>query len=313
MEVDHVRIEMDRRSASASDGGLRAHGARAPDRPVTLRAAVFDLDGVITRTAHLHAAAWKETFDAFLRARADREDEPFRPFEEEDYLAHVDGRPRLEGVRAFLASRGIDLPDGGPQDPPGGETVRGLGERKNARFRELLAERGADIDPEAVRLVRELRERGIAVGVASSSKNCQAVLRRAGLEHLYDARVDGLTSERRGLRGKPNPDIFLACIELLGVSDPRRAMVVEDAGAGVRAAREGGFGLVLGVDRGGNRSTLRESGADWIVGTFAGLSAERVVARFEAESRAYRARSGSSEARAADDGAAADEAAEAHE
>jgi len=248
-------------------------------------AAIFDLDGVITFTARVHAASWKELFDEYLRSREKRVGEPFRPFTDADYRAYVDGRPRYEGVRTFLASRGIALPDGDPSDPPDAETVCGLGNRKNLRFRELLQELGADVDREAVRFVRELRERGIRVGVASSSRNTELVLERAGLTSLFDARVDGLLSARLGLRGKPAPDIFLECLKRLGASDPQRAIVAEDAMAGVEAGRAGGFGCVLGVDRGGQAVALREHGADWIVRDFREVTPERV--RVYLENRAH--------------------------
>ena len=249
--------------------------ARAPE------AAVFDLDGVITLTARVHAAAWKELFDGYLRERARRRGEPFRPFDAEgDYRAHVDGRPRYDGVRAFLASRGIALPEGAPDDPPEAETVAGLGNRKNAIFLAALRRMGAEVDGEAVRFVRALRERGVRVGVASSSRNCREILERAGLADLFQARVDGVESARLGLRGKPRPDIFLRCLELLGGRDPARAMVVEDAVSGVEAGRAGGFGLVLGIDRGGSGAALRGHGADHVVRGFGEVSPEWVEAWF---------------------------------
>ncbi len=206
-------------------------------------AAIFDLDGVVTFTARLHSEAWKQLFDEFLRSRAEATGEPFRPFTDADYNAYVDGRPRLDGIRTFLASRGITLPEGTSSDPPDAETVAGLGHPKNRIFRALLVERGVDVDGGAVRLIRELRERGVRVGVASSSKNTPLILETAGLESLFEARVDGITSEELGLRGKPAPDIFLACLERLGARDPGRAVVVEDAVSGVEAGRAGGFGL----------------------------------------------------------------------
>ncbi|HET9985216.1 MAG TPA: trehalose-phosphatase [Longimicrobiales bacterium] len=244
--------------------------------PARFEAAIFDLDGVVTFTARVHAAAWKELFDTYLRSRERTHAEPFRPFTEADYRTHVDGRPRSDGVRTFLASRGITLPEGRPDDPPEAETIAGLGNRKNALFHARLREMGVEVDAEAVRLVRELRARGIRVGVASSSKNTGPILEMARLEGLFDARVDGIVSERLHLRGKPAPDSFLECLRRLGTPDPRRAMVVEDAEAGVEAGRAGGFGLVLGVDRGGRAIALREHGADWIVRDFRDVSAERI-------------------------------------
>ena len=246
----------------------------------TPEAAIFDLDGVVTFTARIHAEAWKRLFDEFLRSRAEAAGEPFRPFTDTDYRAHVDGRPRSDGVRTFLASRGITLPEGAPSDPPDAETVVGLGRRKDLIFRDLLAERGVEVDTDAVRLIRELRERGVRVGVASSSKNTALILEKAGLADLFDARVDGIVSEELGLRGKPAPDIFLVCLQRLGVCDAQRAVVVEDAIAGVEAGRAGGFGLVLGVDRGGHGIALREHGADWVVRDLRELSADRIEAWF---------------------------------
>jgi trehalose 6-phosphate phosphatase len=245
-------------------------------------AAVFDLDGVVTFTARAHAAAWKELFDDYLRGRAARFGETFRPFDREtDYREYVDGRPRYDGVRAFLASRGISLPYGDPSDPPGRETVCGLGNRKNLLFQAVLRREGVDVDREAVRFIRDLRSRGIRVGMASSSKNATLILRTAGLLDLFDARVDGHTSERLGLRGKPAPDIFLECLERLAAPDPGRSLLAEDAVAGVQAGRAGAFGLVLGVDRGGRAVSLREHGADWIIRSFREISPDQVEAYFQ--------------------------------
>lgn len=248
-------------------------------------AAVFDLDGVITFTARVHAAAWKELFDTYLRHRAQRSGEPFVPFEDADYRAYVDGRPRYDGVRTFLASRGIVLPVGDPSDPPDRETICGLGNRKNALFHERLRRMGVDVDHDAVRLVRALRAAGVRVGVASSSRNAAMILERAGLSDLFEARVDGVLSARLGLAGKPRPDIFLQCLQMLGVREASRALMAEDAIAGVMAGRAGGFGLVLGVARGNHWLALREHGADWIVRDFGALSVELIVRYFAG--RAY--------------------------
>lgn len=244
-------------------------------------AAVFDLDGVVTFTVRLHREAWTQLFDEFLRSRAEATGEPFRPFTAADYRAFVDGRPRLDGIRTFLASRGIALPEGMPGDPPDAHTVAGLGHRKNRIFRDLLEERGVEVDDDAVRFIRELRDRGVRVGVASSSKNTALILERAGLADLFEARVDGLVSEELRLPGKPAPDIFLVCLERLGARDPARAIVAEDALSGVEAGRAGGFGLVLGVDRGGQAIALRERGADWVVRSFRELSPDDVERYFE--------------------------------
>jgi alpha,alpha-trehalase len=249
-------------------------------------AAVFDLDGVLTFTAQVHAAAWKQLFDEYLQSRSARFGEPFTEFSEYDYRAYVDGRPRYEGVQTFLQSRGINLPYGTPADSPMQETVCGLGNRKNALFLRKTEEMGVEVDQEAVRFVRELRAQGIRVGLASSSKNAGPILERVGLSGLFAVRVDGLVSERLGLAGKPRPDIFLKCLELLtGGSNARDAVVVEDAIPGVQAGRAGGFGLVLGVDRNGEADSLRKNGADWVVADFREISAAQVQEYFR--SRAH--------------------------
>jgi len=244
-------------------------------------AAVFDLDGVITFTAKVHEAAWKELFDPYLRLRQERFGEVFRPFDEADYRAYVDGKPRYDGVASFLNSRGVQIPRGAPDDAAEAETVCGLGNRKNLLFNSKVAEMGVDVDSEAVRLVRELRERGVRVGLASSSKNAAAILERVGLLELFGAVVDGVVSERLRLRGKPAPDIFLQCLEeLAGHREARRSMVVEDAIVGVEAGRAGGFGLVLGVDRVGEAAALRQHGADWVISDFGQITGEQVVEYF---------------------------------
>jgi alpha,alpha-trehalase len=249
-------------------------------------AAVFDLDGVITLTARVHAAAWKQLFDEYLHERERRLEEPFREFDADaDYRAYVDGRPRYQGVQTFLESRGIKLPFGTPADPPEAETVCGLGNRKNALFIAKTKEMGVDVDHEAVRFVRELRGRGVRIGLASSSKNAAPILERAGLLDLFSARVDGIVSERLGLKGKPQPDIFLQCLQFLQGGDPKRAMVVEDAISGVQAGRRGGFGLVLGIDRTNEAAALREHGADWVIENFREVSADKVAEYFHSRAR----------------------------
>ena len=227
-------------------------------------AAIFDLDGVITRTAVVHASAWKRMFDEFLLRRAIRGLEPLREFTQRDYLAFVDGRPRYAGVKAFLDSRAIVLPFGDPTDDPAAETVCGLGNRKNVLFNQVLEEEGAEVYESTVDLVEQLRASGVRVGVASSSKNCAAVLQRAGIAGLFETCVDGVVSARLGLRGKPEPDIFVLACENLGAR-PARAMVVEDAVSGVQAAARGHFGLVLGIARENNAGELRDNGADIVV------------------------------------------------
>lgn len=238
-----------------------------------LDAVVFDLDGVLTDTAGLHREAWKETFDAYLERRAARGSEPFRPFTDEDYRRYVDGKPRYRGARSFLESRGIELPYGSPDDPPEAETVCGLGNRKNERFRSRLQERGPERYESSVELVARLRERGVRTGVITSSRNGRDVLRTAGLEGLFDVRLDGIDAEERGLAGKPDPEMFLEAARHLGVV-PGRTAVVEDAIAGVEAGRRGGFGLVVGVDRSGHGPALREAGADLVVTDLGELSVE---------------------------------------
>lgn len=232
--------------------------------PAEIEACLFDLDGVLTATAEVHAHAWKATFDELLRQRADTAGEPFRPFDEADYQAYVDGRHRSDGVRAFLASRGLELPEGDADDGPDAETVAGVGRRKNEAFLALLRERGVESYPGSVRFARAVRERGLRTAVVSASHNCVAVLRAAGIEDLFDVRVDGVTLDTEGLRGKPAPDSFLAAARKLDV-EPERAAVFEDARSGVAAGRAGGFGLVVGVDRVGQAELLRADGADTVV------------------------------------------------
>jgi trehalose 6-phosphate phosphatase len=250
-------------------------------------AAVFDLDGVVTFTAHVHAAAWKQLFDDYLRSRERRFGEPFQEFDPEfDYRAYVDGRPRYQGVQTFLESRGVHISYGTLHDSPDQETVCGLGNRKNDLFVAKTRELGVKVDHEAVRFIRELRDRDIHVGLASSSKNAAPILERVDLSDLFEAIVDGVVSERLGLQGKPQPDIFLKCLELLtGKVEPARAMVVEDAISGVEAARRGNFGLVLAVDRHGEAEALRRHGADWVISSFSEISADMVVEYFRARAR----------------------------
>jgi alpha,alpha-trehalase len=226
---------------------------------------LFDLDGVLTATARIHAAAWKRTFDEYLEERSSRTGEDFSPFDEEsDYKHYVDGKLRYEGVDAFLRSRGIELPWGTPSDAPAVETVCGIGNRKNLMVKEAIESEGVEVFESSVRLVRELREAGMKTAVVSASRNCLAVLRKAGIEELFQVRVDGVVAAEEGLAGKPAPDTFLKAAALLGVA-PSRAVVVEDAVSGVQAGRNGGFGLVVGVDRRGDPGLLRENGAHLVV------------------------------------------------
>ena len=228
-------------------------------------AVLFDLDGVLTATARLHASSWKRMFDDYLRGRASARGEPFHPFEmPRDYARFVDGRPRYDGVRTFLGSRGITLDDGVPDDAPGVETVCGLGNRKNAMFTDLLASEGVEVYDGSLAVVRHLLRNGVRTAVVSSSRSCQAILHAAGLADLFELRVDGQVAARQGLAGKPAPDTFVYAARVLGVS-PSRAVVVEDAIAGVEAGRAGGFGLVVAIDRIGETAALARAGADHVV------------------------------------------------
>ena len=228
-------------------------------------AVLFDLDGVLTATAKVHAACWKRMFDEYLAQRAAKNNEPFQAFDiETDYRLHVDGKPRFDGVRDFLRSRGIRLPEGTPGDAPGTETVCGLGNRKNEMVGRAIASGAVEAYEGSVALVRRLRSDGMKTAVVSSSHNCEAVLKAAGIADLFDERVDGGVADRLGLAGKPDPGTFLAAARRLEV-DPKRAAVVEDAISGVQAGRDGGFGLVIGVARHDNAGELKANGADIVV------------------------------------------------
>ncbi|MER7563921.1 HAD family hydrolase [Streptomyces sp. NPDC048523] len=229
--------------------------------PEEIKACLFDLDGVVTRTAVVHAAAWKEMFDAFLR---EREGEHFRPFDDHDYDKYVDGLPRADGVRTFLASRDIELPDGDPDDPPGAETVHGLGNRKNALVLEKIRTDGVEAYDDTLAYIRAARAQGLRTAIVSSSANCRDVLRAIDAEDLFDVRIDGVVAAERSLPGKPRPDTFLAAARDLGLDAPRSA-VFEDALAGMDAGRAGGFGYVVGLDRVGQADALYEHGADIVV------------------------------------------------
>lgn len=245
--------------AKASDGAASALSG--------VEAVIFDLDGVITDTASVHGAAWKRTFDAYLAERGGEEQEPFT---DADYRRYVDGMPRYDGVRNFLTSRGITLPEGDPGDPPERETVCGIGNRKNLEYLRVLEEGGATAFPSSIELVRGLRERGVPRAIISASRNCAEVLSAVGALELFDARVDGVVADELGLPGKPDPAVFLEAARRLGV-EPERAAIVEDAVAGVEAGRSGGFGLVVGVARSDNRDELSSAGADLVVADLAEL------------------------------------------
>jgi beta-phosphoglucomutase family hydrolase len=230
-----------------------------------VKACLFDLDGVLTDTASVHTRAWTAMFDEYLRARADRTGEPFQPFDPTaDYQRYVDGRPRDDGVRTFLASRGIELPDGEPDDGPDAETVAGLGNRKNAAFQQTLQREGVQVFEDGRRYLAAAANAGLGIAVVSSSANTQDVLELTGLARFVQQRVDGVTIHEENLRGKPAPDSFLLGAQRLGVP-PDAAAVFEDALSGVEAGRAGHFGIVVGVDRVGHAAALRSHGADVVV------------------------------------------------
>jgi beta-phosphoglucomutase family hydrolase len=232
--------------------------------PEPIRGCLFDLDGVLTRTAEVHRAAWREVFDGLLATRS----QP--PFTDQDYLAYVDGKRRRDGVRDFLSSRGIQLPEGGPDDPPEAQTVAGVANRKNERVLARLRTDGVSVYDGSVRYVEAARTAGHRTAVVTASANAATVLEAAGIVDLFDARVDGVVAARDGLAGKPAPDTFLAAAAALDLP-PDAAAVFEDAIAGVAAGRDGGFGYVVGVDRAGQAATLRERGADVVVTDLAEL------------------------------------------
>lgn len=228
-------------------------------------AVLFDLDGVITTTEKIHCACWKKTFDEFLSARASKSGEKFIPFSEtDDYLEHVDGKPRYEGVRSFLVSRGIELPEGKGNSPPGEQSVFGLGNKKNQLFGETLEKESPGVYEASIALVRRLKQAGFRLAVVSSSRNCRAVMAAAGIENLFEVTVDGVTADEKNLRGKPEPDTFIEAASVLG-SEPQKSIVIEDAAAGVAAGASGGFGLVIGVARKRNEDELLLNGADVVV------------------------------------------------
>lgn len=235
-------------------------------------AVLFDLDGVLTATAKVHSVCWKRAFDEFLEHRASETGESFRPFDvSADYLEYVDGKPRYDGVRSFLASRGIELPEGASSDPPGFGTVRAVGNYKSEMVARVVAEEGVEVFPTSVELVRRLRDRGFRLAVVSSSKLCREVLEAVSIDRFFEVRIDGVVAERDGLQGKPAPETFLVAARELGVP-AQRCVVVEDAISGVQAGRAGGFGLVVGVARHGERSELTRNGADVAVADLAELS-----------------------------------------
>jgi beta-phosphoglucomutase family hydrolase len=232
-------------------------------------AVIFDMDGVVTDTASLHGKAWKEMFDRFLETHGQKTGERQAPFDlDHDYRQYVDGKPRFDGVRSFLASRNIVLPEGRLEDDPGMNSVYALGNLKNVLFGQLLSDQGAEAYPGTVGLIHRLSAKGFKMAIISSSKNAEKILRSAGVLELFDAKVDGVDSLELGIDDKPAPDIFLQAAQEVGV-EPKRAVVVEDAISGVQAGRAGGFGLVVGVDRVGDPEALRDNGADVVVSDLA--------------------------------------------
>jgi beta-phosphoglucomutase family hydrolase len=249
------------------------NGERSTREPPSTRAitrdrydaVLLDLDGVITDTASIHAACWKQMFDEYLQKRATQRGEAFRPFDiASDYRLYVDGKPRYDGVRDFLTSRGIKLPEGSPDDPPQIDTVCGLGNRKNQLVNEVIHQRGVEPYEGSVELIQQLRYRGFKIAVVTSSENCTTVLKAAKLDHCFDVQVDGNVIHAQHLAGKPAPDTYLMAARLLGV-EATRAVVIEDALSGVEAGSNGNFGLVIGVARKGNADELRRHGAHLVV------------------------------------------------
>jgi beta-phosphoglucomutase family hydrolase len=236
--------------------------------PETIRACLFDMDGVLTDTASVHAEAWKRMFDEYLRERLGADAEPFDIAR--DYGQYVDGKPREDGVRDFLASRGIELPEGTPDDAPDADTIYGVGKRKNVLVLKLIEERGVDVYQGSVRFVDAARAAGLKTAVVSTSANTKLILDSAGIADRFEARVDGVTLATENIKGKPAPDSFLRAAELLG-TPPAAAAVFEDALAGVAAGHAGGFGVTVGVDRHGQPDALREHGADIVVSDLAEL------------------------------------------
>ncbi|MFG1611487.1 beta-phosphoglucomutase family hydrolase [Nonomuraea wenchangensis] len=239
--------------------------------PEGIRGCLFDMDGVLTRTATVHAAAWKTMFDEFLRKWGEKSGTPFVPFDAKaDYDRYVDGKKRVDGARSFLQSRGISLPEGTPDDPPGAMTVNGLSNRKNQLVQAIIDRDGVEVFPGSVRYLDAVRDAGLRSAVVSSSANTVHVLTAAGLASRFEARIDGVVARERRLAGKPAPDMYLAAAEALSL-EPSQAAVFEDALAGVAAGHAGGFGFVVGVDRAGQAEALRQHGADVVVSDLAEL------------------------------------------
>jgi len=253
----------------------------------SFQSVIFDLDGVVTKTATLHARAWKKTFDEYLKLREKRDRESFREFTyQKDYLDFVDGKPRYMGVKYFLESRDIHLPFGNPSDSPDKETICGIGNKKNQLFNELLQKEGAEVFHSTITLIKNLKENGIKVGIASSSKNCLPILKSVNLEHLFESRVDGIVSAKLNLKGKPEGDIFVTAAKILGAL-PENSVVIEDASSGVEAGRNGGFGLVLGVARENNFKELANHGADLVISDLAEISIQIIDDWFQKKPKPF--------------------------
>jgi beta-phosphoglucomutase family hydrolase len=238
--------------------------------PDGVNTCLFDLDGVLTQTAKVHFAAWKQMFDEYLRQRAEAGGDQFEEFSQDDYDKYVDGKPRYDGVESFLESRGIELPRGNADDPPTAETVDGLGNRKNDLVLELIRTHGVEPYEGSVRYLHAARDAGLHRAVVSSSANCKDVLEAAGIADLLEVRMDGLVAEREHIKGKPAPDTYLKAAEMLNAK-PEQCAVYEDALAGVESGRAGNFGCVVGVDRVGQAEALKEHGADIVVEDLAEL------------------------------------------
>ncbi|MBU1864472.1 MAG: trehalose-phosphatase [Candidatus Omnitrophica bacterium] len=248
---------------------------------------IFDLDGVITKTALVHGRSWKKMFDDYLRFREKRDGEPFHEFTHDiDYLTYVDGKPRYNGVKSFLKSRGIELPMGEPTDPSENETICALGNRKNLFFNEIIKKDGVEVYPSTIELIKTLKNNNVRIGVASSSKNCKIVLESAGIDHLFETRVDGMVSVEFGLKGKPEGDIFVRAARNLGAT-PLKSVVIEDAKSGVMAGRNGGFGLVIGVAREKNAAVLMRNGADVVVRDLSDMTIDWIVDWFHKKPKPF--------------------------
>ena len=233
-----------------------------------IKALILDLDGVVTQTARVHAQAWKRMFDSYLKKRGEKEGRQYEPLDiATDYREHIDGIPRYDGVRNFLDSRGIRLPEGTPDDEISEETVGGLGNLKNMYFQEMLKQEGVDVYEDTLAWLKQQKQNGMRTAIISASKNCVEVMHAAGIERLFEVHVDGLLSAQLGLKGKPAPDIFLEAARRLGIA-PQEAAIFEDARKGVQAGKAGGFGLVVGIDRTHDAAALEQGGADLVIQNF---------------------------------------------